>query len=225
MGHTSETGNQRPVNTALTLVLAIVAGLIRLIPHPWNFTPVGALGLFGGARLRLWHALILPLAIMFGTDLILWAKSGWLPFNPYVYGSFFLSVLIGRLLANSRSPVRIGVCTLFVSIQFFLITNFGVWAAFRVDPADIPGGAAYVMKHDDIYPNPTIYYANDARGLAACYWLAAAFSRPEAPPFGFFGNLLAGDVFFTAVLFGAYALLSRAVLRPRPSRELAAPAS
>ena len=35
-----------------TLLLATAAGVARLIPHPWNFTPVGALGLFTGSRLR-----------------------------------------------------------------------------------------------------------------------------------------------------------------------------
>jgi hypothetical protein len=214
MDQTSDTIAPKSGKTILAMSLAVVAGIIRIFPHPWNFTPVGALGLFGGARLRLWQALTLPLAIMVGTDLIIWAKSGWPPFNPYVYGSFTASVLIGRLLAHTNSPVRIGLCAVLVSVQFFLVTNFGVWAAFRVDPQSIPGGAPYMLKHDDIFPNPTIYYANDARGLAASYWLAAAFSRPEAPPLGFFGNLLAADLFFSAVLFGAYAWLGRRIFRP-----------
>src|ERR1700680_3189936 len=65
--------------------LAVVAGLIRVIPHPWNFTPVAALGLFGGARLRPWLALTLPFAVMAVSDLAIWAVLGWKPFNPLVY--------------------------------------------------------------------------------------------------------------------------------------------
>jgi hypothetical protein len=214
MDQTPDKDAPKSGKTFLAVSLAVVAGVIRIFPHPWNFTPVGALGLFGGARLRLWQALTMPLTIMVGTDLIIWAKSDWTPFNPYVYGSFIASVLIGRLLIRTSSPVRIGLCAVLVSVQFFVITNFGVWAKFRVDPQSIPGGAAYTFKHDDIYPNPTIYYADDARGLAANYWLAAAFSRPEAPPLGFFGNLLAGDLFFSAVLFGAYAWLGRRIFKP-----------
>lgn len=214
MEDAAENKEPQTAHFGLAAGLGIVAGLVRLIPHPWNFTPVGALGLFGGARLRLWQALTLPLAIMFVTDLLIWAIRGWMPFNPYVYGSFLISVLLGRLLTHCTAPGRILACSVAASVQFFLVTNFGTWAAFRVDPESIPQGAAYKTVYDDIYPNPTVYYANNPSGLAACYWLAAAFSRPEAPPFGFFGNLLAGDLFFTAILFGAYALLVRWLPRP-----------
>jgi hypothetical protein len=214
MEQTADRNEPKTTQTWLAIGLAVVASLVRLFPHPWNFTPMGALGLFGGARLRLWQALTLPLAIMFGTDLLIWAKSGWAPFNPYVYGSFVACVLIGRLLTRTNSPGKILLCTLAASVQFFLISNFSVWAAFRVEPQSISGGAAYAMKHDDIYPNPTIYYANDARGLASCYWLAAAFSRPEAPPLGFFGNLLVGDLFFTSLLFAVHAWLGHRIFRP-----------
>jgi hypothetical protein len=214
MGNTGEIKESTTSRFALTAILAAAASFARLIPHPWNFTPVGALGLFGGARLRLWQALTLPLAIMCLTDLATWAKDGWLPFNPYVYGSFLVSVLLGRLLTRTNAPGRIFLCTVAASMQFFLVTNFGVWAAFRVDERMLPAGASYMMVHDDIYPNPTVYYADNPRGLAACYWLAAAFSRPEAPPLGFFGNLLAGDLFFSALLFGAHAWLTRRFFQP-----------
>jgi len=216
MEYATENKESNASHFGLVAGLATVAGLVRLLPHPWNFTPVGALGLFGGARLRSWQALALPLAIMFLTDLLIWAIRGWMPFNPYVYGSFVITVLLGRLLTRSNTPGRIVACSLAASVQFFLVTNFGTWAAFHVDPTSIPNGAPYKTVYDDIYPNPTIYYANNPSGLAACYWLAAAFSRPEAPPLGFFGNLLAGDLFFTAILFGAYAVFVRWLPRPAP---------
>src|SRR5438270_13703598 len=91
--------------------LAVLAGLVRLIPHPFNMTPVGALGLFGGARLRPKLAMSLPLLVMVVTDLIIWAWYGfsyrW-PFNPYVYGCFVTNVLLGRLLTRTQSWKRIG---------------------------------------------------------------------------------------------------------------------
>lgn len=201
----------------LAIGLAVAAGLMRLIPHPWNFTPLGALGLFGGARLRLWQALTLPVAVMVVTDLALWGILGWAPFNPFVYGSFLVNVLIGRLLTQSGAPGRIAVCTLAASIQFFLLTNFGVWLGSRVDPATIAGAAAHeTTMVDSPYAYPLVRYASNPQGLAACYWLAIAFSRPEAPPFGFFGNLLAGDLFFTALLFATHAWVSRRVLGTTP---------
>src|SRR5262245_50261088 len=111
-----ETGSS---HSRLAAGLAVVAAVIRLIPHPWNFTPVGALGLFGGARLRLWQALTLPLVLMVITDLMLWAIRGWPGFNPYVYGSFMVNVALGRLLTRTNSPWPIFVCTVVASLQFF----------------------------------------------------------------------------------------------------------
>src|SRR5262249_31341449 len=134
-----------------------------------------------------------------------------------VYGSFLICVLLGRLLTRTTSPGRIALFTLAASVQFFLITNFAVWAGSRVDPATLSEGAAYETQivATAPYSYPLVRYADSPKGLAACYWLALAFSRPEAPPLGFFGNLLAGDLFFVAVLFGAHAWLSRLLLRRR----------
>jgi hypothetical protein len=35
--------------TLLALALIVLAAALRLAPHPWNFTPVGAMALFSGA--------------------------------------------------------------------------------------------------------------------------------------------------------------------------------
>src|SRR5262245_28840215 len=67
---------RRTMATVLTVSAGCLAGLIRLVPHPVNFSPVGALGLFGGARLRLWQALALPVGVMAITDYALWLLSG-----------------------------------------------------------------------------------------------------------------------------------------------------
>src|SRR5262249_19527507 len=49
--------------------IAILAGVLRFLPyHWWNFTPIGALSLYGGARLRFWQACALPIAVMVVTD-------------------------------------------------------------------------------------------------------------------------------------------------------------
>ena len=93
-----------PADTPLTVGLAVLAGIIRLVPHPWNMTPVGALGLFGGARLPLAQALTIPLTVLVTTDLLIWAAKGWMPFNPYVYAAFLGCVLLGRVLTKTRSP-------------------------------------------------------------------------------------------------------------------------
>lgn len=114
----------------LTVSLIAIGALTRLLPHPMNMTAVGATSLFSGARLSGWRAYVVPFAILAITEPILGAIYGFPPFtwvSPFVYGSLAINVWIGRRLRSTESPWRIGVASLVGSIQFFLITNFGVW--------------------------------------------------------------------------------------------------
>ena len=172
--------NPKPAG-ALTTVAAILASLARMVPHPPNCTPVGALGLFAGGRLPWWLALPLPLAVMAATDFLLYTWFGLAPYNRWVYASFVVYVLLGRLLTGTNSPLRIGAVTVLGSVQFFLITNFGVWLNQH--------GLATPM-----YPMTTA-------GLIACYVAGLPF----------LGYTLLGDLGFSAALFGAHAYLTRAV--------------
>ncbi len=38
--------------TLLALAIIALAAALRIAPHPWNFTPVGAMALFSGAIIR-----------------------------------------------------------------------------------------------------------------------------------------------------------------------------
>src|SRR5258708_18712178 len=69
------------------------------------------------------------------------------------------------------------------------------------------------------YSIGTVHYSNDARGLLTCYLMGLSFVGKDAPPLGFTGNLLAGDLFFTALLFGAHAWLSRRAAAPRAPKK------
>jgi hypothetical protein len=210
--------------------IAVAAGLIRLLPPPANFTPVGALGLFGGARLGSWLAYVLPLAVMAVSDVLLWTIRGHsdftllkYAFNPWVYASFLLAVLWGRLLLRNGSAARIAAVSVLVSVQFFLVTNFGVWLASGVDPQTLPDGAAVVFQDNPKFAAPVpLHYSRNLSGLIACYVAALPFAGTNAPPLGFFGNQLLGDLFYSALLFGVYALLRSGVLLPRRLREPAA---
>ena len=186
--------------------MAIAAGLIRLIPHPWNFTPVGALGLFGGARLRWWWAYGLPLGVMVVSDMLLYALLGDKPFNLAVYACFALSVLWGRLLLRNGSARRIGVVALLVGVQFFLVTNLSAWWTLSAPVTQTDGTIL------------AAFYSRDLSGLIACYVAALPFAATNAPPLGFFGNQLLGDLFYTGLLFGLYAVLRSGVLLPRRFR-------
>lgn len=105
---------------ALAVGFALLAVGFRVVPYyldlgpyarwVWNLTPVGALGLFAGARLRSQAAYLVPLLVMLASDLLLikpLADHGFSAFSwgrPIIYASFLLNVLIGRALRERSSP-------------------------------------------------------------------------------------------------------------------------
>ena len=122
------------------MILAGVAS--RLIPHPPNFAPIGAMALFGGACFtRKRWAVVVPLAAMFFSDLVL----GLHRLIPVVYGTFALIVCLGYWLRTRRKLGPIAVATLGSSVLFFVLTNFGVWAFGSLYPRTFEGlRACYV---------------------------------------------------------------------------------
>lgn len=110
-------------STIVIGVLILIAAATRFLPHPPNFTAVGAMALFGTARLsdkRL--AFILPIAAMLLSDLFI-------PFgyNPSVYISFILIAILGLSLRNTKKPLPILGASVASSLIFYIITNFAVW--------------------------------------------------------------------------------------------------
>ena len=144
-----ERSNWRPAALSLTVFGAV----LRLLPHPPNFAPVGATSVFAGARLPVWQAYLVPIALLAVTDPIINAGYG-LPWfdgsRLWVYASFLVSVWIGRHVRKTESALRIGAAVLLSAVQFFVITNFGTWAAGRM-------------------------YPHTAAGLATCYVAALPF--------------------------------------------------
>lgn len=120
------------MNRILALVLMIlVAAFSRLIPHPWNFTAIGAMALFGGAYFPSKKlSLIIPMAALVLSDLIL----GFHNMMVFVYAAFLLTVVIGWTLREERSALKIGTLALVTSSIFFLISNLGVWLTQAMYP-------------------------------------------------------------------------------------------
>jgi hypothetical protein len=111
--------------TLLALTIIALAAALRIAPHPWNFTPVGAMALLSGAVLKDRRlALLFPLLALFAGDIFI----GFHKLMPVVYASFLLSVAIGFWLRDRRTVGRITAATLLGALQFFLVTNFAVWA-------------------------------------------------------------------------------------------------
>ena len=150
------------------VVLMIIAAATRFIPHPFNFTAIGALALFGGANIRDKRlAFLLPLVVMFCTDLIIGFHRVMIP----VYTSFILTVGVGILIQQRQQIKNIAIASLSSSLLFFLITNLPFWFGTR--------------------------YSSTFAGAMESYTLALPF----------FANQVAGDLFYNAVLFGAFALV------------------
>lgn len=108
--------NKRQLLIIGFLLLAVV---VRLIPHPPNFTPIIALALFGSTNFKnKWLGLSLPIIAMGISDLYL----GFYSISMWVYGSFFLISILGTYWKKIKVT---NVLT--SSVIFFIITNFGVW--------------------------------------------------------------------------------------------------
>ena len=172
----------RPALEPLAVGLTVLGGMLRLLPHPWNFAPAGAMSLFAGSRLKGWQAYLVPMLLMLATDplrVAIW-NPGYAAFDgrtPFIYGSLLLSVWIGRRWVQNAGVSRIALAASACSVQFFLITNAATWLL------------------SGIYPLT-------ATGLAACYIAAIPF----------FGNTLGSDLLYSGVLFGLYAYARRFTL-------------
>ena len=145
-----------------------------------NFTPVGAMALFGGAYfsnkrlaflfplLTLWLSDIIIDSFIYGHGLVLF-YSGW-----YIsYAAFALMVVMGLAI---KKPTVSNI-TLFGTLGSFMhwvITNFGVWA------------------QGSMYPKTGL-------GLMQCYTLALPF----------LSNSIVSTLVFSAALFGSFELAKR----------------
>jgi hypothetical protein len=152
------------------LRFAVLSGMIglavlaRLVPHPPNFAPVGAVALFAGAVFadrRL--AFLLPFLCLVLSDVFLGIHE----LLPVVYGCFAINVLLGRLLRNRRTALPTAGMTLLGSVQFFVITNFACWL---------------------------IDYPHTWEGLTACYLAALPFFRNSVMGDLFYVGLLFGGL-------------------------------
>lgn len=155
----------------VTLILMVLAAAFsRLIPHPWGFTAVGAMALFGGAFFSSKKlSMLIPLMALFVSDLVLGFHSTIL----YVYGAFAIVVVLGwNLRSEQKSIFQISTFSLASSLIFFTISNFGVWMVEGL-------------------------YAPTWQGLVQCYVAAIPFLAKQ----------IYGDLFFSGVLFGGYAVV------------------
>lgn len=176
--------------TKINLRFSILVGLIllaafsRIIPHMPNFSPLGAIGLFGVAHFsKKWQAFLIPIGATWLSDLFInnviytqyyptftWFNDGFY----WQYSSYLLITLAGFFIFSKVTTRRVLVGALASTTIFFLVSNFGCFPN-----------------------NPT--YTQNFSGLMTCYAAGIPFLR---------GTLL-GNLFYSGVLFGSFAFLQQ----------------
>ena len=158
--------------------LYVLAAIVfRLLPHPWNVTPVGAMFLFSGATFRSRReGLLVPLAALMLSDyavvhFLYPGQFRW--FSPVTWAAFVLVGLIGFALRDRMTFGRVAGASLAGSVLFYVVTNFGVW--FR----------------GTMYPHTP-------GGLAACYVAALPFFRNTLLGDLFYAAVMFGSYYWIA---------------------------
>jgi hypothetical protein len=129
MPHFPQNSLLTPRSGILIAMIALAVG-VRLLIHfvpgalPYNFTPVEAIALFGGAYFsdrRL--AFIVPLGAMLLADLVI----GLHPMLPVIYACIAASVVLGFGLRNRVSVLRVAGFGVAGSLLFFVVVSFVEW--------------------------------------------------------------------------------------------------
>lgn len=126
---------ERATRSWVVLAFLLLGVASRLVPHPWNATPVMAIALFGGTHLSRRWAILLPLSIVALSDLVL----GWHRTIPFTWGAFLLTGFLAWWLRRRPTAGRILTASLAGSILFFVLTNFGVWVVGGLYPRTAAG--------------------------------------------------------------------------------------
>lgn len=114
-----------------------LGAVLRFLPHAPNFAPIGAMALFGGAKLNKKYALIIPLIAMIVSDYFI-GFYNW-KIMAAVYASFLVYGLLGLWARKEEGIGRIAGATFAGSVLFFLITNGAVWAFGSMYPQTFGG--------------------------------------------------------------------------------------
>lgn len=161
--------------------IILVAAISRLLPHPMNFAPLGAMALFGAAYFgNKGFGLLITMISWLISDFILnnfvYSTNGeFVLFTEgavFIYGSILLIFALGTQVLKKITITRMIGGSLMASVIFFLISNLGVW----------------------------ITYPHTYASLTECYVAAIPF----------FKNTVAGDLFFSGALFLVYERLFKA---------------
>lgn len=138
----------------LAYLFIVLAVAVRLLPHPWHLTPIGAALLFFGAKrpVREWVA---PLVLLAATDVYLTTVHYHMRVSAdhlVTWIWYVVAMGIGYMLVRKVDALRVVGASLTSAISFFVVSNFATW------------------YFQDLYPKTFA-------GLVQCYTMAIPFFR------------------------------------------------
>ena len=175
--------HKKLIQSLVVSLLIIILAFSRLIPHIPNFSPLGAICLFGAANFhRKWQAFFIPIFATWIGDLYLnnyvynqgqedfiWFYQGFY----WQYMSYVIIALLGLILfKNKINASKILGGAIGASLLFFFISNLGVWTIGKM-------------------------YPKSFSGLINCYIAGLPFIK---------GTLI-GNLFYTPIMFYSYFML------------------
>ncbi len=174
----------RQFRTLAILALILAAAASRMLPHPYNFAPMSAMALFGAAHFsrKAW-AFGAPLLATWLSDLFL---------NNFVYNHYhegFVWLYDGWYWPYGTFALiaLLGMVTLRkVTVPRVIGSSLGASAIF------------FLITNLACWPGNTMY-TQDLGGLMACY----------AAGLPFLGGTVLGDLTYSGLLFGSFALLQQ----------------
>jgi hypothetical protein len=178
--------NHKRIGFITLLILTVIAFRVFLTGDGNSFrsyTPVGAICLFAGAYFnRKWWAYVLPLAMLFVSDLII---NGYIYEGKYglIYDGWYYTyavmagiILIGSFLLRKVNIKNILVSSVASTLLFWLVLDFIVWA----------GGGMNIITEMPL--------SRDFTGLVQCYAQGLPFAK----------NFFLGTAVYSTFLFGVY---------------------
>ncbi len=159
----------------ITLLALVAAGVATRLVGTLQFNAVGAAFLFSGATVsRKWLAVLAPLGAYFVTDILL---------NLQWFGSDFNA---WKFEATSY--------VLFVAIALLGMAIGKNPAALRVGTAAVLAAVGFFLVSNFVHWLGSDTYSPTPAGLLTCYTAALPFA----------GNMLVGNLLFSALLFGGW---------------------
>lgn len=159
--------------------LILLAAASRLLPHPDNFSPLGGIALFAGAYFsRKWMSVLIPILAMVLSDALMGFPGAAYPDQLFTVYATFGIIALMGRLLQHNKSIFMIGGASIASSIVFFVIT------------------NFMVWASGFYATP--FYPTTFEGLVDCYVKAIPF----------FNATLAGDLFYSGILFGGFYLIS-----------------